>query len=184
VSIPSSQFVKLALVAGVVLSLAACASQPTPAPVAPPPPPPPAAPPAPPPPPPPPPEQTTGPVPGSIPDFVINAGDRVYFDYDKYAIRSDASPVLDRQAEWLRRYPQVKVRIEGNCDERGTREYNLALGASRANAVRDYLVARGVQASRIQTVSYGKERPIDPGEGEAAWSRNRNGHTALTEGAR
>jgi peptidoglycan-associated lipoprotein len=113
---------------------------------------------------------------------VINAGDRVYFDFDQYTVRADASPVLDRQASWLARYPQVHVRIEGNCDERGTREYNFALGARRANAIRDYLVGRGVAASRIETVSYGKERPIDPGTGDDAGAHNRNGHTALTSG--
>jgi len=78
----------------------------------------------------------------------------------------------------------VQIRVEGNCDERGTREYNLALGARRANAVRDYLVSRGVSSARISTLSWGKERPIDPGTGEEAWSRNRNGHTVIIAGAR
>ncbi len=174
---------KLVLTAGAVLSLAACASHPKPTPPAAPPPPAPEAPPPPPPPPPPVVEQQTGPVPGSTQDFVINVGDRVYFDYDAYTIRGDASPILDKQSEWLRRYPQVKVRIEGNCDERGTREYNFALGARRANAVKDYLVGRGVDAGRIETVSYGKERPIDPGTGDDASAHNRNGQTALTSGA-
>ncbi len=123
-------------------------------------------------------------IPGSVQDFVINVGDFVYFDLDRYDIRSDAAPVLDAQAAWLRQYPAVKIRIEGNCDERGTREYNLALGARRANAVRDYLVSRGVAASRITTLSWGKERPIDPGSNEEAWARNRNGHTVIVEGAR
>lgn len=123
-------------------------------------------------------------IPGSERDFIINVGDRVFFDFDQYAIRADARPVLDAQAQWLNRYPAVRVRIEGNADERGTREYNFALGARRANAVRDYLVGRGVAAARIETVSYGKERPIDPGSNEAAWARNRNGHTAITSGAR
>ncbi len=128
-------------------------------------------------------QQQSGPIPGSMQDFVINAGDRVYFDTDKYTVRGDAAPVLDAQASWLRRYPAVRVRIEGNADERGTREYNFALGARRANSVKDYLVAHGVEAGRIDTVSYGKERPIDPGEGEEAWAKNRNGHTAITGGA-
>jgi peptidoglycan-associated lipoprotein len=123
-------------------------------------------------------------IPGSVQDFVINVGDFVYFDLDSYDIRSDASPVLDAQAAWLRQYPSVRIRIEGNCDERGTREYNLALGARRANAVRDYLVSRGVPASRITTLSWGKERPVDPGSNEEAWARNRNGHTVIVEGAR
>lgn len=125
-----------------------------------------------------------GPIPGSTQDFVINAGDRIYFDFDSYDIRSDAGPVLDAQATWLNRYPAVRVRIEGNADERGTREYNLALGARRANSVRDYLVSRGVSAGRIETVSYGKEQPLDPGTSEDAYQRNRNAHTTLTSGAR
>ena len=125
-----------------------------------------------------------GPVPGSVQDFVVNVGDRVYFDYDQVQVRSDARPVLDAQAAWLARYPQVSVRIEGNADERGTREYNFALGARRAEAVRNYLISRGVTASRIETVSYGKERPIDPGSNEAAWQRNRNAHTAIVGGSR
>jgi peptidoglycan-associated lipoprotein len=123
-------------------------------------------------------------VPGSVQDFVINAGDRVYFDFDSYSVRADAGPVLDAQAAWLGRYAAVQIRIEGNADERGTREYNLALGARRANAVRDYLVSRGVSASRISTVSYGKEQPIDGGTSEESYQRNRNAHTALTAGAR
>jgi peptidoglycan-associated lipoprotein len=124
-----------------------------------------------------------GPIPGSQRDFVVNVGDRVYFDYDQYAVRSDAEPLLTAQAAWLNRYPAVQVRIEGNADERGTREYNLALGARRANKIRDFLVAHGVTPSRIATISYGKERPIDPGSDEAAWARNRNGHTVITTGA-
>jgi peptidoglycan-associated lipoprotein len=119
-----------------------------------------------------------------VQDFVVNAGDRVFFDYDSYTIRGDARPILDAQAQWLQRYPQVSIRIEGNADERGTREYNFALGARRANAVRDYLVSKGIAANRIETVSYGKERPIDPSSTEEAWAKNRNGHTAIVGGAR
>ena len=171
---------RLALITGAAISITACASHkpPPPAPVQAPvahepysPPPAPIE------------QQPSGPIPGSVQDFVINAGDRVYFDTDKYAVRGDAAPVLDAQAAWLRRYPAVRVRIEGNADERGTREYNFALGARRANSVKDYLIAHGVEPGRIETVSYGKERPIDPGEGEASWSKNRNGHTAITGGA-
>lgn len=126
----------------------------------------------------------SGPMPGSLQDFVAAAGgDRVFFDYDSSSVRNDAQSVLDAQAGWLARYPQVKIRIEGNADERGTREYNFALGAQRANSVKEYLVRKGVSAGRIETVSYGKERPIDAGDNETAWSRNRNGHTALTGGA-
>jgi peptidoglycan-associated lipoprotein len=125
-----------------------------------------------------------GPIPGSMQDFVINAGDRVYFDLDQVTLREDAKGVLDRQAQWLQRYPQVMIRIEGNADERGTREYNLALGSRRAESVRAYLAGRGIPAGRITTISYGKEKPIDGGSTEDAWARNRNAHTALTSGAR
>jgi peptidoglycan-associated lipoprotein len=123
-------------------------------------------------------------LPGSERDFTVNVGDRVYFDYDMYTIRADASPLLDAQSDWLKRYAAVQVRIEGNADERGTQEYNLALGARRANAVREYLVAHGVAAGRITTVSFGKEKPIDSGAGEVAESHNRNAHTAIVSGAR
>jgi peptidoglycan-associated lipoprotein len=129
-------------------------------------------------------QQSTAPLPGSTQDFVVNVGDRVYFDTDSHDVRADAQPVLDAQANWLRQYGSVRVRIEGNADERGTREYNLALGARRANSVRDYLVSRGVTADRISTISFGKEQPIDPGSGEEAWQKNRNGHTAIVSGAR
>jgi len=173
---------KLAMIAIAAASLAACSTKPKPGPTTTPPPqttaPPSETPP------PPPPPVSQGALPGSVQDFVINAGDRVYFDFDSYDIRADAQPVLDAQAAWLQRYPAVMVRIDGNADERGTREYNLALGARRANSVRDYLVNRGVAASRITTVSYGKEQPIDPGTSEESYQRNRNGHTAITAGAR
>lgn len=128
-------------------------------------------------------QQPSGPTPGSAQDFVVNVGDRVYFDTDQYDIRDDARPVLEAQAAWLRRYPGVQVRIEGNADERGTREYNLALGARRANSVRNFLVAQGVSADRIATISFGKEQPLDAGTGEEAWQRNRNAHTAIVSGA-
>jgi len=122
-------------------------------------------------------------VPGSEQDFVVNVGDRVYFDLDSYQVRTDAYPRLDAQVAWLQRYPQVTVRIEGNADERGTREYNLALGARRAESVRTYLVSRGISAARIDTISYGKERPIAAGSNEESWARNRNAHTAIVSGA-
>jgi peptidoglycan-associated lipoprotein len=178
----SREMLKLVLVGVAAASMAACATKPKPTvtqPTAPP-----AAPPSTPTPPPGPVgQQPTGPVAGSAQDFVINVGDRVYFDTDQYDIRGDAQPILDAQAAWLRRYPAVQVRIEGNCDERGTREYNLALGARRANSVRDYLVSHGVSADRIATISFGKERPLDPGAGEDAWQQNRNAHTAIVSGA-
>ena len=122
-------------------------------------------------------------LPGSEQDFVVNVGDRVYFDLDSYSVRPEAQPRLDAQAAWLSRYPQVTIRIEGNADERGTREYNLALGARRAEAVRTYLIQRGVPAGRIDTISFGKERPIAEGSSEAAWAQNRNAHTAIVSGA-
>ena len=171
---------KLALIAVASATLAACASK-KPAPVPAPPPPPVQTPYTPPPPPPP---VQTGILPGSMQDFVVNVGDRVYFDLDSYDIRPDAQPVLSNQAAWLVRYPNVAIRIEGNADERGTREYNLALGARRANSVRDFLVGRGVAAQRIETISFGKERPIAEGSDEASWAQNRNAHTAITAGAR
>ncbi len=130
------------------------------------------------------PPMRSGPLPGSVQDFVISAGERVYFDTDQYSIRADAQPVLAAQAAWLNRYPSVQVRIEGNADERGTREYNFALGARRANAVKEFLTGHGVSSGRITTVSYGKDRPIDGGDGEDAWRHNRNAHTAIIAGAR
>ncbi len=122
-------------------------------------------------------------IPGSERDFIINAGDRVYFDFNAYTVSDQGRGTLDQQSAWLQRYAQVAVRVEGNCDERGTREYNFALGARRAEAVKSYLVSRGVNPARITAISYGKERPIDPGTGEDAYAHNRNGHTALTGGA-
>ena len=125
-----------------------------------------------------------GALPGSVQDFVINIGERIYFATDSYDVTPDAQAVLAAQSQWLNRYPAVRVRIEGNADERGTREYNLALGARRANAVREFLVGQGVSGSRIESLSYGKERPIDPGTDEDAWAKNRNARTAITDGAR
>jgi peptidoglycan-associated lipoprotein len=122
---------------------------------------------------------TSGPAPGSEQDLVQNVGDRVFFAFDVSALSSEADGTLDRQAAWLAKYPQVKVLIAGNCDDRGTEEYNLALGSRRANAARDYLVARGVDPSRIQTISYGKDRPVALGDNEQAWAQNRNAITSV-----
>ena len=122
-------------------------------------------------------------IPGSAEDLRVNVGDTVHFDYDKYEVLEADRAVLQRQAAWLGKYPSVRVTIEGHCDERGTREYNLALGARRANSVREFLVSHGVAPTRIVTISYGKERPIDAATGEDAWQKNRNGHTAITSGA-
>lgn len=120
-----------------------------------------------------------GPAPGSEEDLVQNVGDRVFFDFDRSTLRPDAQATLDKQAAWLMRYPQVRVQIAGNCDDRGTEEYNLALGARRANATRDYLVAKGVAAQRITTISYGKDRPTALGDNEQAWAQNRNTITSV-----
>ena len=118
-------------------------------------------------------------TPGSVADFRQNVGDRVFFDTDQSTIRDDGRATLGRQAEWLKKYGNYAITIEGHCDERGTREYNLALGERRATAVRQYLVAQGVPAARIKTISYGKERPDVVGSDEGSWSRNRRGVTVL-----
>ena len=116
---------------------------------------------------------TQGAVPGTQQDLNQTIGDRVFFDTDQYNLRPDARATVDRWAAWLAQYPNVNVTIEGHADERGTREYNLALGDRRANSVRDYLIALGVAASRVATISYGKERPAIPGSSEASWQQNR-----------
>ena len=117
--------------------------------------------------------------PGSQEDLVANVGDRVFFDTDRSTIRADQRPVLQRQAEWMGRYPDVRVQVEGHTDERGTREYNLALGQRRANSTRDVLVASGVNGARISTISYGKDRPAALGSDEAAWAQNRRAVTVV-----
>ena len=122
---------------------------------------------------------TTTVTPGSVADFRQNVGDRVFFDTDQSTIREDGRQTLARQAEWLKKYGQYRITIEGHCDERGTREYNFALGERRANAAKQYLIAQGIPAARINTVSFGKENPDPPGSDEAAWARNRRAVTAL-----
>jgi len=117
--------------------------------------------------------------PGSQEDLVVNVGDRVFFDFDRSNIRADQRPVLQRQAEWMGRYPEVRVQVEGHADERGTREYNLALGQRRANAARDALVAGGVNGSRISTISFGKDQPAALGSDESAWAQNRRAVTVV-----
>ena len=163
---------KSAMVTAAVLLLAACSSAPAPAPNAgaggnaPPP-------------------QTasmapTGTVtPGSADDFKVNVGDRIFFDFDKYDLSAEARAQLEKQAAWLKAYPNITVTVEGNCDERGTREYNLALGERRAVSAKNYLVALGVDPNRIQTISYGKERPAVLGSDESAWAQNRRDVTAI-----
>jgi peptidoglycan-associated lipoprotein len=122
-------------------------------------------------------------VPGSAEDLRVNVGDTVHFDYDKYDLRENDKTLLQRQSAWLQQYPSVRVTVEGNCDERGTREYNLALGARRANAVKEYLVSLGVSAARVDTISYGKERPVCTESTDDCWAQNRRGVTAVAGGA-
>src|SRR6201996_490775 len=122
-------------------------------------------------------------VPGSAEDLRVNVGDTVHFGYNEYSIQDEDHAVLQRQAAWLAKYPSVRVTVEGHCDERGTREYNLALGARRANAVKEYLVSQGVSTARVETISYGKERPICTDSNEACWAQNRRGVTTVTGGA-
>ncbi len=118
-----------------------------------------------------------GAVPGSSQDFTVNVGDRIFFDTDSSAIRADSQATLDKQAQWLAQYPQYPITIEGHADERGTREYNLALGARRAEATRQYLISRGVAANRIRTISYGKEKPVAVCDDISCWSQNRRAVT-------
>ena len=117
--------------------------------------------------------------PGSQQDLAATAGDRVFFAYDQADISSEAQQILQRQAQWLRRYPNVSVTIEGHTDERGTREYNLALGERRAQAVKNVLVALGTPASRISTISYGKERPEVAHSDDQSYAQNRRGVTVV-----
>jgi peptidoglycan-associated lipoprotein len=119
--------------------------------------------------------------PGTQEDMVVNVGDRVFFGYDKSDLSTEAQGTLDRQATWLKKYSAAKVTLEGHCDERGTREYNIALGERRAVAAKNYLVAAGIPASRINTISYGKERPAVVGSNEAAWAQNRRAVTITAE---
>jgi peptidoglycan-associated lipoprotein len=118
-------------------------------------------------------------APGSQEDLVQSAGDRIFFDTDRNSLTPQATATLDRQFAWLQQYPQVNVWVAGNCDERGTEEYNLALGQRRAVADRDYLVAHGINSSRIETISYGKSRPIDAASTPEAWAQNRNAITSV-----
>ena len=117
--------------------------------------------------------------PGTGQDFVVNVGDRVFFEEDQSTLNSQARTTLDQQAKWLNRYSQYTITIEGHADERGTRQYNIALGARRAQAARDYLVSQGVAASRMKTISYGKERPVAVCNDNSCWSQNRRAVTVL-----
>lgn len=118
-------------------------------------------------------------IPGSQADLETSIGDRIFFSLDRSDLTPQARATLDRQAEWLRRYPNVLVTIEGHCDERGTREYNIGLGHRRANAARNYLVALGIRPDRIDTTSFGKERPEVLGSNESAWRQNRRAVTVV-----
>ena len=118
-------------------------------------------------------------TPGSQQDFVVNVGDRVFFDSDQTDLTPQAIATLEKQVQWLQTYPRYTFTIEGHADERGTREYNIALGAKRAQTVRDYLASRGVSAQRMRTISYGKERPVAVCNDISCWSQNRRAVTVL-----
>lgn len=118
-------------------------------------------------------------VPGTQQDLATNVGDRVFFAYDSSDLAPEARDTLNRQVEWLNRYPNLQITVEGHSDERGTREYNLALGERRATSVKNYLVSMGVPASRVNTISYGKERPAVVGDDAASWAQNRRGVTTV-----
>jgi peptidoglycan-associated lipoprotein len=122
-------------------------------------------------------------IPGSAEDLRVNVGDTVHFDYNEYGVLDADKATLQRQAAWLAKFPAIKVTVEGHADERGTREYNIALGAKRANAVKEYLVSLGVSAARVDTVSYGKEKPICAESTESCWAQNRRGVTIIAGGA-
>lgn len=103
----------------------------------------------------------------------------IHFDFDKYNIRDDAKAILEKNAAWLKKNPDVRIQIEGHCDERGTNEYNLALGDRRAKSTKDYLVSLGIDPGRVSTITYGEERPLDPGHNEEAWAKNRRAHFVI-----
>jgi peptidoglycan-associated lipoprotein len=121
----------------------------------------------------------SGPKPGTSLDLEINVGDRVFFDFDKSTLRANGRTTIERWAAWLKTYPGNRIMVEGHADERGTREYNLALGERRANASREYLISLGVDPNRVKTISYGKERPAIPGSNENAYAQNRRSVAVL-----
>lgn len=123
--------------------------------------------------------ETGGPAPNTLEYFNMVVGDRVFFDTDRYDISPDSQYILQKQAEWFAANPGTTATIEGHADERGTREYNLALGARRANSARSFLISQGVDGSRLQTVTYGKERPVALGSNEQAWAQNRRAVTVV-----
>jgi peptidoglycan-associated lipoprotein len=150
---------KLAMALAAGLALAACASNPNPAAVG----------------------AAGAAAPGSQQDFVVNVGDRVFFESDSSELTSQSRGTLDKQVQWLQMYNRYAFTIEGHADERGTREYNIALGARRAQAVRDYLASRGIDANRMRTISYGKERPVAVCDDISCWSQNRRAVTVLNQ---
>ena len=117
--------------------------------------------------------------PGSQEDLIVNVGDRVFFNYDSSELDNDAQELLQDQVAWLKQYSDVSVIIEGHCDERGTREYNLALGEKRAQSVKNYIISLGISADRVSTISYGKERPAVVGSNDGAWAQNRRSVTTV-----
>jgi len=124
-----------------------------------------------------------GPVPGSQADFVatLMGQDTIYFDTDRFNIDAQDTAALQAQAQWLSKYPAKRATIEGHCDERGTRDYNLALGEKRANAAKNYLVSLGIDVARLSTISYGKEKPVATGSTEEAWAKNRRAVTVTID---
>ena len=117
--------------------------------------------------------------PGSQEDLIVNVGDRVFFDYDSSDLDGDAQELLQDQVAWLKQYSDVSIIVEGHCDERGTREYNLALGEKRAQSVKNYLISLGISSDRVSTISYGKERPAVVGSNDGAWAQNRRSVTIV-----
>ena len=124
-------------------------------------------------------EPVPGPAPGSQEDLTVNVGDRVFFGFDSSELDMEAQATIERLAIWLNSNPSATLTIEGHCDERGTTEYNLALGDRRATAVRDFLIALGISPGRLSTISYGEERPAVNGQGESIWAQNRRGVFAV-----
>ena len=123
--------------------------------------------------------ETTSIEPGSQEDLIVNVGDRVFFNYDSSELDSDAQELLQDQVAWLKQYSDVSIIVEGHCDERGTREYNLALGEKRAQSVKNYLISLGISSDRVSTISYGKERPAVVGSNDGAWAQNRRSVTIV-----
>ena len=124
-------------------------------------------------------EEVQGFAPGTQADLVVNIGDRIFFGYDRYDLSNEALSILDAQANWLAQYPNLSITVEGHADERGTREYNLALGDRRASSVKSYLIALGIDPNRVNTISYGKERPSVLGANDSSWAQNRRGVTKI-----